>query len=353
MKRFEVLLLPLIAITSSFLIGALLILFLGENPITVYAVFLEKSVFSLDGIGFTLFYATPLIFTGLAVAFGFRCGLFNIGGEGQLYVGAMAVTILAVSLGEMNAFLMVPLCFIAAMVSGGIWGGIPGFLKARFGGHEVINTIMMNFIAYSLVNYLVLGPFHRPNTQLLVTADIPESAKIARLSEFFPFLPETVPLNMGFIVALVACLVVYIILWKTPFGYEIRAVGASNSSSFYAGINVKKQTVLALAISGALAGLVGVHEIMGYRYHYSDSFSNNAGFIGIAVALLGRNHPLGVLLGALLFGALARGGLFLDIMFDKLSRDLVVVMQGVIVLCVATDQLFRRILPFMMKKNTE
>lgn len=332
------------AVIASLLVGAVLIVAVGENPLKAYIVFLQQSVFSINGIAFTLFYATPLIFTGLAVAFGFHCGLFNIGGEGQLYVGAMAVTLVAISLDGLSAWVLIPVCFAVAFLSGGIWGGIPGLLKARFGGHEVINTIMMNYIAFGITNYFVVGPFHRKGTQVLETEFIPEEARIPRLHDLIPSIPESLPLNLGFIIALLTCLFVYLLLWKTKWGYEIRAVGISNTVAEYAGIRVKKNMVLAMFFSGGFAGMVAIHEVMGYRFTYHDSFSGQAGFIGIAVALLGRNHPVGVVLAALLFGALNRGSLFLDLEFENLSRDFVLVLQGVIVLFVATDQLFKKLL---------
>ncbi|MCP4298816.1 MAG: ABC transporter permease [Proteobacteria bacterium] len=344
LRKYEVITLPLMAVLTSLVVGAFIILSIGENPLDAYWLFLTKSLFTVNGISYTLFYATPLIFTGLAVAFGFHCGLFNIGGEGQLYIGSMALTLVAIWLDGMSAWFLVPICIIVAFVSGGIWGGIPGFLKAKFGGHEVINTIMMNFIAFSIVNYFVVGPFHREGTQVLETDFIPEAARVFRFSDIFPFIPEYVPLNFGFILALLTCVFVYLLLWKTKWGYEIRAVGISNSVSYYAGIPVNKNVVLAMFLSGGFAGLVGIHEIMGYKYTFHDGFSGGVGFIGIAVALLGRNHPFGVVMGALLFGALNRGGLFLDMEFDRLSRDFVMVLQGVIVLFVATDQLFKKFL---------
>ncbi len=341
-KAFDVLYLPVISVIAALLVGSVLIVAIGENPFAVYFIFFKNSLFSVSGIAYTLFYSTPLIFTGLAVAVGFQCGLFNIGAEGQLYVATMATTLAAIYLAGLPAVFLVPVCFAVSFLVGGIWGGIPGFLKARFGGHEVINTIMMNMIAYSLVNYLVVGPFHREGTQILETEFIPEAARIPRMHDLLPFLPERIPLNFGFFVALLACLVVYLLLWKTKWGYEIRAVGVSGSVSEYAGINVNKNIVMAMFIAGGFAGMVAIHEVMGYRYCYHDSFSQGAGFVGIAVALLGRNHPIGVILAALLFGALNRGSLFLDLHFDSLSKDLVMVLQGTIVLFVATDKFFKQ-----------
>ena len=342
--QYEIVILPIISVVASFLIGAFLIIAAGENPLEVYWVFAKHSLFSLEGLGYTTFYASPLIFTGLAVMFGFRCGLFNIGGEGQLYIGAMAIALFSLYFENWHAFFLVPACMIVGFLAGGVWGGIPGLLKAQFGGHEVINTIMMNFIAISITNYLVSGPFHRKNEQILETEFIPEAARIPKAHDLLSSIPESLPLNTSFIISLLMCVVVYLILWKTKWGYEIRSVGISNSVAKYAGINVKKNMILAMFISGGFAGMVGIHDVMGYRYTYHDGFSNGMGFIGIAVALLGRNHPIGVILSAFLFGALQRGSLFLDLEFDHLSRELVLVLQGTIVLLVATDQLFKRLL---------
>lgn len=343
-KKYEIILLPVISVFAAMLVGTVLIFAVGENPLAVYWIFFRNSLFTLNGLGYTLFYATPLIFTGLSVAFGFRCGLFNIGAEGQLYIAAMAVAITGIWMEGYSAWLAIPICFAVSFIAGGIWGGIPGLLKAKFGGHEVINTIMMNMIAFALVNYLVIGPFHRKGTQILETDFIAEAARIPRVHELIPIIPKTLPLNMGFVVALLTCVVTYLILWKTRWGYEIRAVGISNSVSKYAGINVKKNMVMAMFIAGGFAGMVAISEVMGYRYTFHDSFSGGVGFIGIAVALLGRNHPVGVILAALLFGALIRGSLFLDLNFDNLSKDLVMVLQGIIVLFVASDKLFKKIL---------
>jgi len=222
-KKYEIVLLPIMAVMASLMVGAVLIVAVGENPLKAYIVFLQQSVFSIHGIAFTLFYATPLIFTGLAVAFGFHCGLFNIGGEGQLYVGAMAVTLVAIGLEGLSAWVLIPVCFAVALWCGGIWGGIPGLLKARFGGHEVINTIMMNYIAFGITNYFVVGPFHRKGTQVLETEFIPEEARIPRLHDLIPSIPESLPLNLGFIIALLTCGFVYLLFMKfEPWASAIR-----------------------------------------------------------------------------------------------------------------------------------
>ena len=341
MKILRELLFPLAAVVAAFAVGAVVVLAVGDNPITTYALLIGSAFTWPDGIGYTLFYATPLIFTGLAVAVAFRCGLLNIGAEGQLYAAAFMTAWVGITCATWPAWVLVPLCFLTALVAGGIWGGVPGVLKARFGAHEVITTIMMNFIAVALASYFTQYHYKPPGDPILETVPIGEGAHIARLGKFIPGFPERIPLNLAFPLALVVCLLVYLFLWRTRWGYEIRATGANPAAAQYGGISIRKQIVLAMAISGGLAGLVAVNEVMGYRYRYYDSFSAGYGFTGIAVALLGRNHPVGVILASLLFGALLRGGLFVDIFTEHVSKDLVMVLQGIIILFVAAEALFR------------
>jgi general nucleoside transport system permease protein len=292
--------------------------------------------------GYTLFYATPLIFTGLAVAVGFRCGLLNIGAEGQLTIAAFATAWAGITFANASAWLLIPLAGIVAILSGALWAAIPGVLKARFGSHEVINTIMMNFIAVGVASALTQTYFKLPGDPILQTGPIGAAAHIPRLGEFIPGFPARIPLNVAFLLALAACALVYVFLWRTKWGYEIRATGENSSAAEYAGISVKKQIVLAMAVSGGLAGLVAINEVLGYRYRYYQGFSPQYGFTGIAVALLGRNHPLGVLLASLFFGGLTRGGLFVDIFTEKVSKDLVLILQALVILFVAAEALFRR-----------
>ncbi len=341
MKALRELLFPLAAVAAAFLVGAVLVLAVGDSPISTYSLLVGSALTWPDGIGYTLFYATPLIFTGLAVAVAFRCGLLNIGAEGQLYIASFVTAWVGITFAGFSAWLLVPFCFLAALLAGGFWGAIPGVLKARFGAHEVITTIMMNFIAIALASYFTQYHYKPPGDALLETVPIGENARIARLGSFIPGLPERIPLNLAFPLALLACLLVYLFLWRTRWGYEIRATGANPAAAQYGGIATGRQIVLAMALSGALAGMVGINEVLGYRYRYYDSFSSGYGFTGIAVALLGRNHPVGVILASLLFGALLRGGLFVDIFTEHVSKDLVLVLQGIIILFVAAEALFR------------
>ncbi|MDQ3220125.1 MAG: ABC transporter permease [Acidobacteriota bacterium] len=358
MKIFREILWPLLAVIAAFIVGGVIILLLGDNPLTAYGLLLSSSFGSVKDIGWTLHYATPLIFTGLAVAVAFRCGLLNIGAEGQLYVAAFATAWVGIKFGgtvvnifgtqedwswmSLPWFLLVPLCMLTAVVAGGIWGAIPGVLKAKFGSHEVINTIMLNFIAIALVSYFTQYHYKVPGDAILQTAPIGEAARIPQLDRFLPFIPKDVPLNAAFLLALLMCAAVYVFLWKTKWGYELRAVGENPSAAEYGGISPNKQIIIAMTISGALAGMVAIGEVLGTRHNYYDAFSADWGFLGIAVALLGRNHPLGVLITAIFFGVLLRGEIFVDAFTPRVSKDLGWVLQAIIILFVACFQVFSK-----------
>ncbi len=349
MKLLREIMFPVIAVVAAFVVGGIVVLLIGDDPIETYRLLIGSALSWPDGIGYTLFYATPLIFTGLAVAVAFRCGLLNIGAEGQLYIAAFVTAWVGITFANLSGWILIPLACLAAIATGAAWAAIPGVLKARFGSHEVINTIMMNFIAVALASYFTQYHYKTPGDAILQTVPIGNqaldpkgiNAHIPRLGHFIHGFPERIPLNVAFLLALLACVLVYIFLWKTKWGYEIRATGASPAAAEYGGISVRKQIVLAMSVSGGLAGMVAINEVLGYRYRYYDGFSSGYGFTGIAVALLGRNHPAGVVLAALLFGALTRGGLFVDIFTEHVSKDLVLVLQAMIILFVAAEALFR------------
>lgn len=340
MKNLRELLFPLIAVVAAFLVAGVLILIIGDNPIVAFRLLFGAAFSWPDGIGYTLFYATPLIFTGLAVLVAFRCGLLNIGAEGQLYIAAFATAWVGISLANSSAWILVPLCFLAAIVAGGVWGAIPGVLKARFGSHEVINTIMLNFIAVAIASYFTQYHFRIQGDPIMQTSPIGWGAHIARLGKIIPGLPERIPVNLAFLLALLCCVLVYLFLWRTKWGYELRATGTNPTAAEYGGISVRKQIVIAMTISGVLAGMVGINEVLGYRYRYYDGFSDNYGYTGIAVALLGRNHPVGVVLAALLFAILQRGGIHVDGFSEYVTKDIVQVLQGTIILFVACEAFF-------------
>ena len=335
----------LFALSSAFLLSGMLLTLLGENPFRIYHLFIIGAFGTWQNVGNTLFQSTPLIFTGLAVALAFRAGLFNIGAEGQLYWGAFAAFLISSKTAQFPGLLPVVIAIIGAFVAGGIWGWIPGFLKSRFGAHEVVITIMLNFIALASVNYLITGPFQAPGDQIPQTVSLPESVHLSGLGDWlngigFSGLEET-PVNTSLLLALVMALLVYILLWKTKFGFNIRAVGLNPTAARAAGISVAMVSAVAIGIGGGLAGLVGINEVLGYRYQLIDNFSPGYGYTGIAVALLGRNHPAGIVLAALLFGALSQGGLIVDIYSDTVSKDVIYVIQGIIMLCVISEGAFR------------
>jgi simple sugar transport system permease protein len=349
---------PVAAVIAAFIVGGIIVLLMGDNPFEAYYHMIGNSFGSLNDIGYTLFIATPLIFTGLAVAVAFRCGLLNIGAEGQLYVAAFATAWVGIKFGgtvvtvfgkqedwswmTLPAPVLILLCVATAIIAGAIWGAIPGFLKAKFGSHEVINTIMLNFIAIALVSYFTQYYYKIPGDPIMQTAEIGQGAHIPRISHLIPGMPDFVPLSVAFLLAIAMCFLVYFFLWKTKWGYELRAVGENPSAAEYGGISPKKQMIIAMTISGGLAGMVAIGEVLGYRYRYYDGFSDGWGFLGIAVALLGRNHPIGIFIAAIFFAVLKRGEIFVDIETRFISKDLVEVLQAIIILFVASLQRYTR-----------
>ncbi len=329
-------LIPIFAVLLSLIISDILIIIYKQSPLKVYKILIEGTILNPYGIGQVLFKTTPLIFTGLAVAFAFHAGLFNIGCEGQLYVGAFTTAIVAAYLPQFTPPLI---AILLAIIAGFIAGFIPGYLKAKTGAHEVINTIMLNFIIMAIVNYLVIRFFKVPET--IHTYPIINNAKIPRLFEYTSFFKGSAA-NLSFFIALLACFIIYIILWKTKFGYEVRATGYNPKAAETAGINIKKIVILAMSISGGLAGLVGINFVLGYKYYFEEGFSSGIGFMGIAVALLGRNHPLGVFIAALFFGILSQGGLVINAIVPK---ELVDILQAVVIISVvASSSEVRRLL---------
>jgi simple sugar transport system permease protein len=286
-------------------------------------------------LGMTLFYATPLIFTGLSVAVAFHAGLFNIGAEGQLTLGALA----AAAAGAVWPGVWSPvaplLAVVAAVVAGTLWGAIPGWLRARRGSHEVINTIMLNFVAAGLASYVALYLLKNPASQNPETRPIGEGYLIHQLSMF-----GGAPVSLALPLALAAAAAVWVFLWRTVPGFELRAVGQSERAARAAGIDAGRIRIIALSLAGGLAGLVAVGEVLGNAGKFRVGFSPEFGFIGIAVALLGRNHPAGVVAAALLFGALHKGAAALDLETERVTQELSLVLQALIILSVSAEGLW-------------
>jgi len=326
-----------VALIASLIVGGIFILLIGQNPLRVYSLLSRETFGWFEGLRFhpnwyglgqVVFKATTLVFTGLSVAFAFRSGLFNIGGEGQIYVGAFAMAWVGFTLKTLPSWLLVPLCLVAGAAGGAFWGVVPGLLKAKRGGNEVINTIMLNFIAFALIGYLVTGVFAVPAT--VHTPEIAPAARLPRLSEMSGVFAGSLA-NSSFFLALLTCAAVWHLLWRTGTGYGLRAVGLSPSAAEYGGISVPKNMVLAMAISGALAGLGGSNFVLGYKHYFEEGFSFGQGFMGIAVALLGRNHPGGVIFASILFAALSEGGFAINLLVPK---ELVNVLQAIIIILV-------------------
>ena len=331
----------LLALAGFFLLCGLVLQIRGQDPLEFYSIILVSGFASLDEFGYVLFNATPLIFTGLAVAIGYKSGLFNIGCEGQLYIGAFAAAWIGIHL-NLPSFLLIPFCIGGAMIAGAGWGAIPGLLKARYGAHEVINTIMMNFIAFALMNYLVTSVYQEPGQMIPQTQQIHEAARLPRLASLLPVLPQSNPLNVSFLLACGCAVCCYVFLTYTRWGYELRLVGNARDAAAYGGINPGTVTIWVMALSGAVAGLAGVAEVMGYRHRFLDNFSSGWGFTGIAVALLGRNNPFGILAAAILFGTLNKVALDIDILLG-VPRGLFLAGQGMLIIWLVSIEGISRI----------
>lgn len=330
-KWLASMIIPVLAVITGLLVGAIFMLAIGRDPVQAYIVLFNSAFGSLNGFAETLVNTTPLIFTGLAVAFAFRTGLFNIGGDGQFLIGYIASTWLGFFF-QLPLFIHLPLALLGGMVAAGLWGGFAGLLKAKLGVHEVITTIMMNYIALYLVSYLTGGPL-KASGFMPATPKIADTAKLMRLLPFGR-------LNAGFIVALVAAYIVYYILWRTTLGYEIRAVGLNPDAAEYGGIKAARNMILAMFISGCLAGLAGVTQSLGLEFRAYQPFGFiGYGFTGIAVALLGKNHPAGVVLGAFLFGILQRGSMLMQ-SIAGVPKEVIEIIQAIIILFVAAEYLF-------------
>jgi general nucleoside transport system permease protein len=316
---------PVTAIIFSLIFGAIFIRVIGKNPFEVYSLLFSGTLGSSYGIGQVLFKATPLILTGLSVAFAFKAGLFNIGAEGQLLIGAFATAWVGFTFLSLPAVILLPLSIIAGIIGGAFWGGIAGYLKARFGSHEVINTIMLNFIAAALLSYLVNEVYNVEAT--VHTPEISPAAQIARFDSFLNLFKGS-PFNLSFVIALIACALFYFIFRKTTLGYEITTLGFNKNAAEYAKMNVKRLTILSMMISGGFAGLVGTNYVSGYKHYLELGFSEGAGYIGIAVALIAKNNPSGIILVSIFFGILEYGGLTVNTIVPK---ELVTILQAIVI----------------------
>jgi general nucleoside transport system permease protein len=332
----DVVVLPLVNLGMALLVAGAVVALIGQNPWDVLSLLVNGAFGSARGFSYTLYYTTTFIFTGLAVAVAAHGGLFNIGAEGQAILGGLGAALVALWLGEhMPAAIVLPLMIVASVCFGAAWAAVPAYLQAYRGSHIVITTIMFNFIAGSLLVYLLVNVLKAPGGMAVESAPFPPAAHLPTVQEALASVgiewPSS-PLNLSFFLALAAAAGVYAYLWRTRAGYRLRTVGSSVGAAEYAGIRPAHQMMIAMGISGALAGLVGVNEIAGVHRRLLLDFVGGAGFTGIAVALMGRNHPVGILLSSLLFGALFQGGAEVGFEMPGFTRDMVVTMQGFIIL---------------------
>jgi general nucleoside transport system permease protein len=337
---------PLVNVAAAFLVAGLVVLFIGENPLDAVRILVWGALGFGEGIGFTLFYATNFIFTGLAVAVAFHAGLFNIGGEGQAYLGGLGCALVALALDRyVPWWVTFPLAILAAGAFGAAWAFLPAWLQAYRGSHIVITTIMFNFIASALMVWLLVEHLSPPGSMQPETRTFEAGGALPRLSGLFSLFGLDLggaPANVSLFLALAAAVFVYVLIWRTRLGYEIRATGLNPTAAVYAGIRPARIVIVTMLISGALAGLMALNPVLGDQQRLQIEFPAGAGFVGIAVALMGRSHPVGVVLAAILFGMLYQGGAELAFEMPAITRDMIVVIQALVILFAgALEHLFR------------
>ena len=329
----------------AFFISGIVIWALGEDPWFALKIMLHGAFGYDEGIGYTLYYTTNFIFTALAFAIAFHCRLFNIGAEGQAYIGGLGVGLICLWLEDLPFALILPTAIASAALFGAAWGAVPGYLQAKRGSHVVITTIMFNFIASVLMVYLLVNVLIKPGQMSPESREFGENGWLPQMHELLGWLGIQVtptPLNLSLFWAMICAFLVWRYIWHTRWGYEMRTVGVNESAAVYAGINVDRNIIVAMSLAGALAGFVGINEIMGFNHRILLNFQFGYGFTGIAVSLIGRNHPFGILFASLLFGILYQGGAELAFETQTIDRHMVVLIQGLVILFAgALENLFR------------
>jgi simple sugar transport system permease protein len=339
-------LIPLLNLLVAFVVAGFVVLLVGENPFRAAVILVEGAFGRGQGIAYTLYYATTFIFTGLSVAVAVHCGLFNIGTEGQAYMGGLGVAIVCLSFDSVLPWwLTFPLAILASAAVGALWALIPAYLQARRGSHIVITTIMFNFIAASIMVYLLVGALKPLASQAPQTRLFLEGGQLPKLNwviELFGGKVRSAPFNISFLLALFMAFLMWVLVWRTRFGYEMRTYGFSPKAARYAGISETRVIVVTMMISGAFAGMMALNPTMGDQHNVAIDFVSGAGFVGIAVALMGRSHPVGIVLAAILFGMLYQGGAELAFEMPAISRDMIVIIQGLVILFAgALEHMFR------------
>jgi ABC-type uncharacterized transport system permease subunit len=348
-------LLPLINLVAALLLSGVIVKLIGESPLMALKLMVQGAFGSQEGIGYTLYYATNFIFTGLAVAVAYHAGLFNIGAEGQAYLGGLGSGLVCLWLGNSSSWIVLPLAIAAGAIFGGAWAFIPAWLQARRGSHIVITTIMFNFIAAALMTYLLVNVLINPGQQSPETREFSATARMPAIHEVLAKCGveyAASPWNAAFFLAVIAAAFVSVFLWRTRWGFALRVAGENPAAAVYAGISPSRVIIGAMLLSGALAGCLGVNELVGAQHRILLDFPGGAGFVGIAVALMGRNTPVGIVVSAVLFGALSQGGSQLSFDMSKVNRDMVVVIQGLVILfCGALENLFRVPLAAVLRRK--
>lgn len=325
---------PFLALFLAFFISSLLILYAGASPLLAFRSMLKGSFGNIRMISETLVITTPLILAGLGYTIAYRTGMISIGAQGQIIIGGLLAGVAGIYLDFLPGPVLIPVMMAAGMAGGAVWGTIPGILKARFGVSEVINTLMMNYIAFFTVAYLLDVPLREP------PGYFPQSAKIAPHAHLPVLIPGT-RLHLGFIIALLSIVLVYILLWRTPAGYSMRAVGLNRNAAEFAGMKVKRNMIFSFALSGAFGGLAGMVQISGIQFRLISGFASNYGFDALAVALLGHLHPLGIGIAALFFGALRTGAGTMQ-RAVQIPASMIFVIQGLVILFVLIEGTIRK-----------
>ena len=327
----DIALLPLLNVVLAFLVGGLIVLAVGQNPLQAVGIMLYGAFGYGSGFGYTLYYTTDFIFAGLAVSLAFHAGLFNIGPEGQAYIGGLGVILAALAVNGMPWPVVFPLMVIVGALFGAAWAFVPGYLQAKRGSHIVITTILFNFIAVSLMSFLITRILKPAGVNSDESAPIDVVSRVPQLKVFFELFKNS-PVNITFFLAIIMLFVVYWLIWRTKFGFAVRALGHNPSAATYAGISNEKMIMIVMALSGAIAAMVAVNNVGGVQGRLILNFVNGAGFVGIAVAFMGRAHPVGVALSALLFGVLYQGGSELAFQMPGITREMIVTLQALVIL---------------------
>jgi ABC-type uncharacterized transport system permease subunit len=332
--------LPLLNLLTALLVAGLVIRMLGESPVESLGILVSNSL-NLDGLGYTLFYATTFIFTGLSVSIAMKAGLFNIGTDGQMYIAGLGITTAMLNLdAHLPAIVLIPAAILCSMLFGALWAWLPGYLQAKRGSHIVVTTIMFNFIAASLMNFVIVKYLIPEGSQNTSSRNFADAGSMPRLGEWIPSFADA-PLNLSFVLAIVALVLYGVVVWRSPWGYKLRATGLNPNAAHYAGVRISRMIIVAMLISGAFAGLAAVNSVMGSTHYLSISFPQGAGFIGIAIALMGRQHPVGIFLSSVLFGALIQGGGELSMVKQNIPAETFIFIQGLIILfCGAMEYLY-------------